>query len=491
VKEICWPDWQNIFLVSGLSFLLGIIFAVSFGNAFLLFAWGFILMATFLAAFLLKVSDNIRVFFYLFLVALGFSLGAGRVALSPDYSHELDSYIGQKLEFVGTVVRAPDEQETQTKLVVEPKSHHARILLVIERYPQYALGDQVSVRGKLTAPKNQVSATSTFDYVSYLAKDGIYYEMYRPIVDKTASASGLNSWLNASQNYLAKTLSAILPEPQAGLLGGILLGMRQGIGTEISKAFTSAGVSHILVLSGYNITLAAEVILRAFSFLPRVIGGISGMIVIIFFGMIAGGGAVVWRAVGMAMIALYARLTGRLFNVASAMLFTAVVFSLINPQSIVSDLGLQLGFLALLGLVYLSPIIEQKFLMRVTERFTLRETAATTFGAQIAVLPLIWYATGKVTLIGFVSNLLILPLVPSIMIWGAIAITGAFFSPILVWPISFSCYLLLSLVIYLVNFFAGLPFGSVSFSAPFWLVIFVYLALLACVVHWWRNQPRV
>jgi len=478
-------NWQKIFLINGFGFLLGIVW-----SQFFLASLSWFLFCLLLAIFCLLIpfsgfSVKRQLFFWSFLILFGFSLGVGRSALTTDYRYELDNYLGQKVEWEVSLVDRPDERELQTKLTVKPTEGRAKILLTTERYPEYTVGDHLLITGKLERPGIIANATSSFDYASYLAKDGIFYQIYRPKITKISSLSGGPTyWLNSFQNYLSGVLSSVLPEPQAGLLGGILLGMRKGIGAKLSQDFTTAGVSHILVLSGYNITIVAEALLYVFSYLSRFWGGTLGIFSIVLFGLVAGGGMVVWRSVLMACIALYARLTGRLYNTASAIMAVAVILSLWRPNSLVADFGLQLGFLALLGLVYLSPIIEEKLFARWPKKSLFKEIASTTIGAQMAVLPLIWLKTGQLTLIGFISNLAVLPLVPHIMNIGFWAMLFGAISPILAWPFRVATHFLLSLVIYLVKFFASLPLGTLSVSVSVIFVALMYLFILVVAVKY-------
>jgi competence protein ComEC len=427
------------------------------------------------------------------IIGVGLAGGLFCSLIQVDYRTELAGFVNKKIVFRAEIVDEPDERETLTKLVVRPDNYHTKILVTAERYPQYRLGDVVSVQGKIALPKNIFSATGTpFDYQTYLAKDGVYYEMYKPQISLfSRPVFGPLIWLANLKSHLLAIMNNILPEPESSLLAGILLGAKKGMGTAITNNFKLAGVSHILVLSGYNITFVALVLLRACALLPRFIGGVAGFVSIIAFGLLAGGGSVVWRAVLMSLIALYAKLTGRIFDVTAGILFSAVALVAYNPATLTADLGFQLSIMAMIGIVYVAPMLEEKVFYRISERFGLREIVSTTFGAQLAVLPLLWQATGQVSVIGFVSNLIILPLVPTAMTFGAIAVLLGFFSTFIAWPVSFITYLLLKTILVLVNLFAHLPLaGLVITSGSWWVVGFIYVLIFGPVATYWYKISK-
>ncbi len=481
-------DWHLVFILSSLSFLTSMFLSSWLSLSWVQAGW-FLLLAAILGsvfAFYFKVSWSVVYFFIIIFV--GSAGGILRPLLEQDYSHELDNYLAHKVLISAEVVYSPDERETLTKLVVHPLNYQAKILLTTERYPQYSLGDVIALSGKISRPKNTFSTNGTFfDYQSYLAKDGIYYEMYKPNVSLISRpTTGVFVFLSNLKSWLIKKINDILPEPESSLLAGILLGAKKGLGTEVTNNFKLAGVSHILVLSGYNITFVALILLRLFSLLPRLFGGILGFASIIIFGLLAGGGSVVWRAVLMSLIALYAKLTGRIFDVTAAIIFSAVALVAYNPKTLTSDLGFQLSVLAMLGLVYLSPVLKDKIFYWLPTRFGLQELICSTFGAQLAVIPLLWQTVGQVSLWGFVSNLVVLPFVPYSMMIGALAVLLSQLSFVVAQPISFLAYLLLKIILSLVEFFAQLSLvasiGGEGFSFLIWLI---YLPLCYLTGRYW------
>jgi len=484
-------DWHKIFLIIGSSILAGIYFALVFSADWTISFLFLLISLVFL--FVGCKRERLANYFIFILIFTGLSAGVARVALMVDHSRELDQFLGQKVEIIGRVASQPDERETATRFIFKPDSVSAKLMITAGRFPEWQNGDHVLVSGKLQKPRNIVATSSqAFDYSAYLAKDGVHYEMYLPAIKLISRPSfGLAPLVNYLRSRLLDVIGKVLPEPESTLLAGIVLGARRGLDMQVADDFTKAGVSHILVLSGFNITVVASTLLIICSHFSRLVGGLFGILGIILFGLIAGGGAVVWRSVVMAVIAWYARLSGRLFDVSSALLATALAITLWNPVSLSTDLGFQLSLLAMLGIVYVSPMLEETILRRLSEKGNFRAVVATTFGAQLAVLPLIWQATGHLSLMGFVSNLVILPLVPTVMGLGGIILALGFILPILAWPLAPLCYVLLRALIILAHWFASLPLANLSLPASNFIVVFIYFLLTITTIKYWRTKSSL
>ena len=153
-----------------------------------------------------------------------------------------------------------------------------------------------------------------------------------------------------------KALEAVIPEPQAGLGEGLLLGVNEALGDELKTAFRKTGIIHIVVLSGYNVMIVAEAIMRllAFWFTPW-IRLLIGLIAIGGFAFLVGLGPTVVRASLMAALILVARATGRHYAVLRSLMFAGLVMLIFNPHLLVFDPGFQLSFLATLALIWLAP----------------------------------------------------------------------------------------------------------------------------------------
>lgn len=413
---------------------------------------------------------------------LCFALGSARAELKL-INQKIPAWTaGQIVTVEGRVAEEPKPSETTNQVVVETPEKF-RLLLITDLYPEYRYGEQLKIFGKIVEPKG--------DYKNYLVRQDIFFEMFRPAIEKTpgvkdASTPGvkMQSSLIWMRGKFMRGIERILPEPQAGLLGGLLIGAKSSMDKNLLEDFRRVGLSHMVVLSGYNLSIVAEAARVVFGFLPFYLSlGVAGTSILIF-ALMAGGGAAVGRAALMALFALFARATGRIYEVTRALVFTIIALLLWNPNYLVFDLGFQLSVLATLGLLFLTPLLA-KFFRRAPARLGIREILTSTVAAQLAVLPWLLYKMGQLSIISFVANPLVLLAVPPIMFWGFILTVTSWVSTLLAFVPGAIAYLLLSYQLALVNFFARLPFASFKLS-QFPLVI--ALAIYAFYFYWYHRS---
>jgi competence protein ComEC len=387
----------------------------------------------------------------------------------------------------GVVVDEPDKREGSLRLVLQssalifPKEVDisSKILLTTDLYPEYSYGDKIQMSGLLQEPQNFTNDLGReFNYKVYLAKDGIFYQMFRPQIELVEKNQGnffkekILSFKYAFISHIEQTI----PEPASSLAGGLLLGVKQSLGAKILDDFRKVGLIHIVVLSGYNITIVAESLMRFFGFfLRRRIASLLGLLSIVLFAVMVGAGATVVRASIMASLVIVARLTGRDFNALRALCIAGFVMLMHNPKILLFDPSFQLSFMATLGLIYLSPLV-LKYIQFLPERFGFRELTASTISTQIFVLPLLLYMMGELSLVALPANLLVLVLVPYAMLLSFITGSVGFISGIFAVPFGFLSYLVLAYMFKMVELFAALPFASVKISYfPLWLMVIVYV----------------
>ena len=280
--------WRSFFDF-GLSFALFLIFL-----SLLLCVYGFFIHTN-------KRVGSIRSVFLVSLVVFAFGLGVLRFDVADLKQGEvlLDRMIGKEITVEGIVFDEPDERETTTRFVVKldtvkGKTIAAKVLVVTERYPAFSYGDRITITGILEKPKNfKSNGGKEFDYVSYLGKDEIFYTIPFPIVEFVGDGEGnpVNSALFSIKREFLDTVSKLIPDPQASLLGGLVVGAKQSLGAALQDKFRKTGIIHIVVLSGYNVTIVAEAIMRFFSFLPKAFGMSLGVLSIVFFAVMTGASA--------------------------------------------------------------------------------------------------------------------------------------------------------------------------------------------------------
>lgn len=409
-------------------------------------------------------------------IRLFFSLHNNRESL-------VEKYGGQVLEIEGDIVDEPLVKDFTKTFTVE--TEEMSIKVSTDRYSDYQYGERLRLNGKLSTPFNfKSNGGRTFDYIDYLLKDGIYFEMKKPKIEILEGEGGSvisKNLFGLKQGFL-RNLKKVLGEPHAALAGGLVVGEKSALGKELIDDFRKAGLIHIVVLSGYNITIVADSIRRILSFLPRNLGIILGGLGILAFGILVGGGATVVRSCIMAIIALIATLLRKDYNVGRALFVAAALMLIQNPLILLYDPSFQLSFLATLGLILLSSPIEKR-LGFITEKFGIRGLFASTFATQIFVSPYILYMMGQLSIIGIVVNILVLPIIPATMLFVFLSGVSGFISYYISMVFGWISHFLLSYELSMVRFFANIPFASIEIPKfSFWIVIGIYLSYFVALI---------
>lgn len=415
-----------------------------------------------------------------FLFAAGLGMWRYELAEWNAAQGGLEHSVYRTVALEGVVADEPDVREGVTRLIlrVDLPDEVAKVLLTVPHEPAFRYGDRVSAEGKLERPRNFTDEKTLreIDYVSHLAKDGIRYEMFRPRMTLLQHGEGnaVAETLFAFKEVFIEHINALIPQPHAALLGGLIVGAKQSLGKKLLDDFRTVGVIHIVVLSGYNITIIAFFIEWLLSRLKKNLRLVLAAAAMMLFATMVGGGATVIRATVMALLVLLARGTGRIYQVTRALLVAGVIMLLHNPKILVFDTSFQLSFLATVGLIYVSPFLEPK-VRWITERWHIREIVVATIATQIFVLPFLLYKTGVLSIVSLPVNLLILSSVPATMLLGFLTGIAGFLGSAFAAPFAFLSYALLAYDLAVVDWFSKLPFAALSLPYfPLWLAVFWY-----------------
>lgn len=441
-----------------LAFVLGIALR-SFVPVSIIFIWvGAVLGVAVASIGIFQKQKAIVVYGFLFLAFLS---GVFRFAMIENIKPDLAEFYGQPNTFHGIIVEEPERtdkvQRLKAEITGQPRFY---TLITIRRYPEFKIGDDLKIQGVLQKPENY----SDFDYVSYLAKNDIYSTFSFPLIEKTGESKGnkLKIFLSRAKHSFEKNIDIALPEPHASFLKGLLLGERESLPQELVEDFNRTGTTHIVALSGYNITLVGRFFTEVLLFLtiPFYVSFWLATAAIILFIMLTGASPSVVRAGIMGILVLVANREGRPYHMTNALALAGAAMIFQNPKILRFDAAFQLSFLATLGLVYLSPRISA-LLSRFKDN-KIKQILVETLSAQIMVLPLLIYLFGRVSLISPITNILVLLAVPYSMATGFITgMLGFLWSP-LGQASGFVTWVLLEYKIRTIELLAKLPFVSVS-----------------------------
>ncbi|MCK5027806.1 MAG: ComEC family competence protein [Candidatus Pacebacteria bacterium] len=392
---------------------------------------------------------------------------------------------GGRVIIEGTVVDEPDERERFTHLVVETgRIQHEEVFLSVntkikvttDLYPTYGYGDRIVLEGVLDKPKSfETDLGREFDYVGYLAKDGIYYQMFYPDIELVGQKEGawVKEKLFAFKGAFLSNITKVLHEPYAALAGGLIVGAKQSLGEELLQKFRDVGLIHIIVLSGYNVTIIAVTIMYLLSFLPRIAKVIIGSICIIAFAIMTGAGATIVRASIMAILVVAGKMLGRKIDMLRLLAIAVFFMVLHNPLIVAHDPSFQLSVLATLGLILLPPLFENK-ISWIPQKFGLREIIVATVSTQIFVLPALMYMTGQISVVSLVVNILVLSVIPITMLFGFLTGLAGFLSTGLSAIFAWGAFIFLYYEVAIVELFARISFASVALPniSPLFVILF-------------------
>ncbi len=311
-----------------------------------------------------------------------------------------------------------------------------RIMITADSFPKFDYGDAVSATGALRKPIN----LGEFDYATYLKKEGIRTTMFYPdIVEYPGLELGWSEKLKISVYkaiFSAKisfesAVSKSVSEPNASFVNGILLGSRQNIPYDLNEEFNKTGTTHIWAISVYNIMIISWAVLTGLIvFFKRKTAFWCSVAIIFLFTILTGASSSVVRASVMGLLLLFAQGYGRLYDPKNSIILAGAAMAYFNPFVLNFDIGFQLSFAAVLGLMYLYPYLDSK-LNKVSKSGTLKGITLMTLSAQIAVAPLLIYYFNDISLVSLPTNVLILPFIPAAMFAGFISgLVGMFFTPL-------------------------------------------------------------
>lgn len=233
-----------------------------------------------------------------------------------------------------------------------------------------------------------------------------------------AIVSHKQPFLVQAKQVLYSGADRALDQTTAGFIKGILVGSRSSLPQPNQDSLNSVGLSHIVAVSGYNLTILVVLLQRLLR--KKWLWGslLLSLGLVWSFTLLTGGSASIVRAAIMASAFLLASYYGRPLSVFTCLSLTAAITVIVNPVAAIEDLGWQLSFLSLTGIVILSPLIS-KVLPKKTK--VLSEVVSVTLAAQIATVPYILYVFGSYSILAVVANFVVMPLIPFLMLVGFVA----------------------------------------------------------------------
>ena len=383
-----------------------------------------------------------------------------------------------------------DKKLTGWQYIIQPKgleNYTGEILVHTPLYPEYNYGDVLQIGCKLRQPEVIINENGQkFFYDQYLAKDDIYATCYRPRVKWLAQEKNWQHiFLNAKQ-YFWQNLNNYLREPASALAKAMLLAARREMPSDLRDMFSRTGLSHVVAISGLHIAIIVY-ILQSFLYLlglsrQQVFFGI--VIILLSYLFLLGFPSSAVRASLMVGFVMLGPFLGRPTTSINSLLLAAIILVSFNPLVIVYDIGFQLSFLAVLGLLWYVNLW-QWLLKFIPNVFKIREMISVTLAAQMFTWPLIVYYFHILSIISPIANIFILPLLPAVLILSLLlSLFGfiPFLAQVIAWPL----FILLKIIVVTTTHLAQIPFGFVkleNFSLVYLLATLLFMFILSFILR--------
>ena len=401
---------------------------------------------------------------WLVLVGLALWLGVWRGQVSLAHKQYLQSLVGQKVVLTAVINDDPGASTKTMSFVLANTQMEGRPLpgkISVTTFPmRLQRGHSLVIEGRIKPGFGSTDAKLAFPKITVVSTD--------------------QGWLERLRQRFFAGMRTALPEPQASFGLGLLVGVRALIPKDLQLQLTAVGLSHLVAVSGYNLTIivnAVRNIFGRFSYNATLV--LTGWLIAGFV-VVSGGSASIVRAALVASLSLVASSRGRQFHPLNLILGTAAITAAWKPAYLY-DLGWMLSYLAFFGILVLAPAIQARLAWKKRAGVSM---FIETVSAQIMTTPLIMLIFGNLSIVAPFSNVFVLPLVPLAMLLCFIAGIIGMLLPAFVGWVAWPAVLLLGLMLAIVQAFASLKFASVTqyLSLTHTIIIYVLLAVLTAII---------
>jgi len=434
---------------------------------------------------------------------------------------DVQAHVGTYTIMQGTITSDPEVRDTYTllhmsldKIGTDNKlsSAEGKVLIYADKYPDlqdrdfpyYRYGDNVELSGLLEQPP----IFEDFNYREYLERQQIYSIVYYPDIQMLNGGHGNKAldWIYTLRTRMSQALNSSLHEPQASMTQAILLGKRGTIPDTLKDSLAISGTMHLIAISGIHISIIAGLFTGPGAWLfgrHRSAYLLLPFLVIWLYTIISGMPPSAIRAAVMSSVFLLSIWTGRQNSSLNALALTAAVMVAVQPY-VLWNVGFQLSFLAMSGIVMISPYFQKlgRTLLNLingkpkTEPLNsllnlINTGVSITLGAVIATMPAVAFYFGRISLVSLPATFLALPVLPLIITTGALAgIIGIFSLPI-AQVLGWAIWVFQSYLIKIVEFFASLSFSSIEIEDISAAPILAFYAVIMFTVLIFGNRKKI
>lgn len=463
-------SWLICILSAGL--LLGVL-------ASKYFLTGYLLAVTWIIVALLLVVIGLwyqRVWCVVLVIIAGVIIGYSRGSHEMIARMDINKYYGQQVEINGRVTEDIDVQKGTVRVKLDNlQVNGAKQSGVVwasiaesEESRQILRSDRVVLEGKLD------EGFATFNGMSYRS------QLKKIIREDNADIA------REFRDWFAGGVRKVIPEPESALGLGYLVGQKRGLPDDLTEVFMIVGLTHVVVASGYNLTILVRLARRLFGKISRYMALAASSALVLCFMFVAGFSPSMTRAGLVAGLSLLVWYYGRKIHPVILLFFAAAVSVLIEPSYAWGDIGWLLSFGSFAGVLILAPLLQSYFYGN-EHPGVIRQVIGETLSAQLATLPLIVLTFGTISYVALLANVLVLPLIPLAMLLVFLCGVVSFIFTPLAWLIAIPTTWLLQYMIWVANGLAGFSWSYQEVSISPIVAIVAYLVLGGLIFWLWHS----
>lgn len=422
-------------------------------------------------ALILASSSRQRLAIMLVIIS-GVSFGLWRGSYVDARINNLNDYIGNKIVVSGVISADPaigPRNETILKisnLTINERKFPGTARISFDSDKNFQRGDLVDFLGKLKPGYGNYQASITY------AKLESHTVTSQPIIKL--------------RNDFASSVRRVIGEPAASLGLGFLLGQRDSLPQEVDDNMRLLGLTHIVVASGYNLTILVRISRRLFAKISKYQALVSSLSMAIAFMMVTGFSPSMTRAGLVTLLSVWAWYYGRNINPLLIILLSAALTALWNPLSLWSDIGWYLSFLSFTGVLLLAPLLTKQIFKGHNPALPL-QVIVETVSAQLLTLPLVLLIFGRLPLLSVIANALIVPFIPLAMLMTfAAGLGGVVFGAGAV-VLGLPSQILINYMLNVVDVMANISWASIDVVIEPTVMILAYAFIVTAGTVLWRR----
>ena len=453
-------------LCSGL--LLGLV-----AGQFVRFAiwWPFAAVALLLVIASLKSR---RWYACVLIVIAGFLAGSLRGSLFAQDLGALDADIGKNISITGSITQDPVITNGSNVWQVQLDSLRVGGGSVTGNAYATVVSDEVLKRGDIVTISGKAApGFGTFQISLYRAN---LLHVLRP-----------NNPFLAARDSFAEAVRRAMPEPEASLGLGFVVGQKSALPTDLSEQLKTVGLTHIVVASGYNLTILVRFARRLLARRSRYLALAGSLTLVIGFVLVSGFSASMNRAAIVTVLSLLAWYYGRKFHPIQLILYVAAASALMNPLYVWGDLGWLLSFAAFTGVLVVAPIISKALHKKDTEPGATSQLVIETLSAELMTLPIIIVSFGYIPVLALLANILVAPIIPVAMLLTFIAGVVGWLAPSLI-ILALPANILIAYVVAIVGWLSSPEWARLPVTVSLTVGLLWYAALTVAGWLLWRHH---